>query len=838
MKKQSLFRMFMVAALICCVLLSFSTLGLAGSEAGRFVVPQRFETSDGITPEDTGLNTENPKNKEKKDITVMVYMCGSDLESEYGAATNDIIEMACSGFRTDKVQLLVMTGGSSKWFIPNYPDGNNVWDIRPDILSQLYMQKNPQNWSEFAPLLREAMTVEASDVASNMGVPQTLSEFLNYVHEYYPSNKYALILWDHGGGPINGVCVDRLFNNDTISVTELKESLKNSSFAEEKLEWIGFDACLMASAEVALQIAPYAKYMVCSEETEPGCGWNYDFLETIDQDENGLETCKRIIDSYAETIQEIEKRSGNTHMTVTLSCIDLEKIGSVQEASENAFRVLNSGLTKENYAEHAKARKDSTGFGRAESAKMIDMDLVDLGDYIDHIFIEDEEIKESLKEAISAAVVYSKSNIEGATGLTAYFPYYFAKGFPGYFDQGYQKISLSGSYYDFIKRFNKIQTGQPQANFSGISTGIPPLGHKDVRTLLNVALTAEQKNALSEAHLLVFEKDDAKEAYALVSYVPEVGMEENTLTAEYVHRALFITDFDGSCISPALPYTALDDGRYAVEATLIRNDETGNEMYRKKVLLYLSMNDKNGAISIGNIYGYDDFTNTYLPRYSLNLEDFDKIEFVRSLRTIKEFGNKTLCAWEEWDEIDQEVYTLSLKDDRLMMLHNKIPAEKLNAGFLLCDYQNNRYISALIALEASSEKSENTTMVQYDDLETATITGTQFKIRENGNKSKANLSMSVTNLTDQEVIFILKDLKINGEEEDLTTEVNGTGNYKGLKAKESQLLMLTIPSETLQKYDAITSVTFILSAENAESKTNYTDIPVMITLNQDLSFMK
>ena len=838
--KKRLIRKAIILVLTFFVLLNFSVPSLAENGIGGFEVPQRNGASNALTMDNKILNSTEPANNDKKDITVMVYMCGSDLESEYGAASNDLSEMACSDFNTHKVRLLVMTGGSSKWFIPGLPnDKNNVWEIRPDILYKLYKIKKPNSWEEFSPLLRQAMTPTASDAASNMGMPQTLSEFLNYVHTNYPSDKYALILWNHGGGPNNGVCVDRLFNNDAISVTELRESLENSSFAKEKLEWIGFDACLMASAEVALQIAPYAKYMVCSEETEPGCGWNYDFLETIDQDQNGLETCKRIIDYYSKELREIEKSNNNQiKLTATLSCIDLGKINKVQEASETAFTVLNSQLTEENYTEYAKARKESIGFGRAESANMVDMDLIDLGDYIEHISIGDETIQRSLKDAINEAVVYNKSDVDGATGLTAYFPYYFAKGFPVYFDQEYKKISLAGSYYDYIKHFNEIQIGQAQANFSGISTGMPALQHKDVRTLLTVTLTPEQMNALSEAHLLVFEKDDANEAYALVSYVPEVRQEENTLTAEYVHRALFITDVDGNSISPALPYTALDDGRYAVEATLVRNDENGEEIFRKEVLLYLSLNDKNGAVTIGNIYGYDDYTGSYLPRYSLNLEDFDQIEFVRTLRTPKEFGGKTLCAWEEWEEKDREVYTLSLKDDHLMMLHNKIPAEKLNAGFLLNDYQNNWYISALIALEESANKSEDTIMVKYDDLETATITGAQLKVRENGAKSKANLSMEIKNLTDQEVIFVLKNLKINGEETDLTTEVNGTGAHKGLNTEESQMLMLMIPSDILAKYDVITSITFDLVAENAENKENIKDIPVAITLNQDLSFMK
>lgn len=820
------------------VINSFPVRSCAEQGADSFLVPQRRIPEENFAMDEPEPAENDSRTGEKKALTVMVYMCGSDLESDYAAATNDITEIACSGFDTDKVQVLVMTGGSRAWYIPDVPaNRKSVWEIRPDILEQLFTEVNPRNWDEFAPLLRKSMIPAVSDNLSSMGAPQTLSEFLEFAYTGYPADRFALILWDHGGGPNFGICVDRLFNNDSISTDELKTSLASSPFAQEKLEWIGFDACLMASAEVAEQIAPYAKYMIGSEESEPGCGWDYSFLETIDEDADGLATGKRIIDAYMEAVDEIMKASGNsTRIISTLSCVDLGKMDKLRDACEQAFRVLNDRLTEEEFAGFAKARRGSAGFGRAASANVVDMDLVDLLDYAEHSGIEDEAVT-ALKEAIGDAIVYSRSNIEGACGLTVYFPYYSAGIFTR-LEQEYRGISLSESYYDYIMHFNKIQTGSAQASFGGISTGMPALGHRDVRTLLNVTLTPEQMNALTEAHLLVFEKDGAEGGYALVSYVPDVKTEGNTLTAEYVHRALFITDIDGNRISPALPYTALADGRYTAEAVLVRNDDAGNEVCRRKALLFLTMNDKNGAVTVGDIYGYDDYTGSYLPRLSMNLEDFDRIEFTRSLRIPKEFSNGTLCAWDEWEETDQEVYTMSLKDEHLMMLHNQLAWETLNAGFLLCDYQNNRYISALITLEESGSSAEDAILVQYDDLETVMMTGVQLKIRENGAKSKANLSMEVRNLTDLEAVFVLKNLKINGEETELTAEVNGTGDHEGLRPEESQTLMLSIPGDILGKYDAITSITFDLAAENAASREGIRDIPVTITLNRDLSFMK
>ena len=47
-------------------------------------------------------------------LTLMVYMCGSNLESQYGSATADYQEMVRAGVDPE-VSVLVMMGGSTQW---------------------------------------------------------------------------------------------------------------------------------------------------------------------------------------------------------------------------------------------------------------------------------------------------------------------------------------------------------------------------------------------------------------------------------------------------------------------------------------------------------------------------------------------------------------------------------------------------------------------------------------------------------------------------------------------------------------------------------------------------
>ena len=133
--------------------------------------------------------------KAVKDYTVMVYIVGSNLESRLGAATTDIGEMKQAGIDFGKTNLLVYTGGSRRWVsdIPN--KFNSVLDLSEAGGSQIIAQ-----------------TQESAD----MGMPQTLTEFINYCTALYPARHYGLVFWDHGAGPLWGYGSDELFGNDSL----------------------------------------------------------------------------------------------------------------------------------------------------------------------------------------------------------------------------------------------------------------------------------------------------------------------------------------------------------------------------------------------------------------------------------------------------------------------------------------------------------------------------------------------------------------------------------------------------------------------------------------------
>ncbi|MBQ7372773.1 MAG: hypothetical protein IJW67_13010, partial [Blautia sp.] len=208
--------------------------------------------------------------KDRKDHTVMIYMIGSNLESRNGSGSKDILEMSTSGIDLSKSNVVICTGGSRRWALDISARQNSVLELTGD---ENYFQ-----------------TVLESDENQNMGDGKTLTDFLDYAALTYPAEHYSLIFWDHGSGPVMGFGNDELYEYDSLRLPELKEGLENSIFGDIcHLDWIGFDACLMSGIEVAEILADYADYMVASQEVEPGSGWDYSFLEILNETSNPIQ---------------------------------------------------------------------------------------------------------------------------------------------------------------------------------------------------------------------------------------------------------------------------------------------------------------------------------------------------------------------------------------------------------------------------------------------------------------------------------------------------------------------------------------------------------------------
>ncbi|RXE57038.1 hypothetical protein ABH15_02590 [Methanoculleus taiwanensis] len=185
-----------------------------------------------------------------------IYMVGSDLESEEGAGTADLLALV-SGFSAppEECRVVVAYGGAEK----------EGWrGMRIASITELREDAADGEIGNDAYFLEEYP-------GANMGDPDTLAGFLAYVDGFEGYGQRYVILWDHGDGY-------RGFGCDEVSGDDLPLDELGAAFAagESRYDIIGFDACLMSMIEVAGVLEPHAGLLLASEETEPGSGWEYE----------------------------------------------------------------------------------------------------------------------------------------------------------------------------------------------------------------------------------------------------------------------------------------------------------------------------------------------------------------------------------------------------------------------------------------------------------------------------------------------------------------------------------------------------------------------------------
>ena len=340
-----------------------------------------------------------PAQAKEKEVTILAYICGTDLESEEGEASGDIREMISSGVgSSDDVTVLVATGGASRW---------QRYGISSRSVQYYRLGTSGPE------LLKDAGR-------RSMGEASTLSDFLRYGIEAAPAKRYILIFWDHGGGPVYGICNDENYQDDGLSLTELRTGLVNG-LNGVKLDIVGFDCCLMNCVDLCADLYGIADYSVLSQELVNGTGLNYDeWIKPIV--DNPKISSEKIAMSIADTYV-AENSRGRYAATATMSVIASDKMPAVMNAA-NAFSASLASLLNTNLAGVIRLRNQLTTFG--EFVDYDASDLVDIEDMCDLFSALLPEECAGLKEAARQAVCYNCTTSDIASyahGLSFFMPY-------------------------------------------------------------------------------------------------------------------------------------------------------------------------------------------------------------------------------------------------------------------------------------------------------------------------------------------------------------------------------------------------------------------------------
>lgn len=366
--------------------------------------------------------------------TLMLYMCASDLESECGFATEDLNEIMY-GYTAGNLNVIVQTGGTAEW--------QNT--VVADDRCQRYRVTE-----DGLELVDDSLGMQ------NMADSATLTDFIQYCSSNYAADHYGLVLWDHGGGVVGGYGYDENFGGDSMSLTEMSRALGD---ANVHLDMLGFDACLMANFETCLMAAPYADYLIASEEPEPGCGWYYtDWIGKLS------ENCgippkrygRQIIDDYIT-----ESGWDSPSMYSTLGMFDLQQVTqkllpALSQFSDDAVQQLSAG----EYRRISQSRSNTRAVYQSE------LDHIDLLDYAQH---SQSETADQLEQAVSDCVVYYREteNGSGDNGLSILFPYYDLSALD-MLEEMYQTLGYDDAYPAFLEQFANVMAGG-QISVSGFS---------------------------------------------------------------------------------------------------------------------------------------------------------------------------------------------------------------------------------------------------------------------------------------------------------------------------------------------------------------------------------
>ena len=257
----------------------------------------------------------------------------------------------------------------------------------------------------------------------NMGDPKALSEFIQWTMKNYPAENYMLVMSDHGGG-WNGACQDE-GSDGWMTPGTIQDGLRDArEKTGKKIDVLGFDACLMASAEVAQQLKDECSFLVGSEEVEGGAGWQYD--QTLTRKSNRVfsgEIMQAADTAMRSRVDFTPKEFATNIVTMaqghqgdlgTMSAFDSEKVQGLTDAVKNFGQaILDSKISA---ADLKAAKRATQGF----------YEYKDLGDFATKIAAkagDNQGVKDAaaaVQAAIGEAIVAEQHSTKypGASGVT------------------------------------------------------------------------------------------------------------------------------------------------------------------------------------------------------------------------------------------------------------------------------------------------------------------------------------------------------------------------------------------------------------------------------------
>ena len=591
--------------------------------------------------------------------TIMIYMVGSNLESDAQIATSDIASIKEDEVDLENVNVLLYTGGTTKWHNFVSSEENAIYELTKNGFEKVKTYKK-----------------------ENMGDADTLTTFLEYGYDNYKTDRYDLIFYDHGGA-IHGAIYDD-FTNDNLSLKEFKTALANSDFNKKnKIEVVLFRTCLNGTLEVANTFKDYAHYLVASEEVTIGGSISsvLNFINDIEVTDTPIDYGKKFISAYEKQVEELDPFGMSS--VPMYSIIDLADIDSVTKELNKFIKGID---ITDNYNDIVRVRSELFQYGYSFYGDA-SYDMVDLHTLVEGIDDYSSVDSEKLLKAIDEAVEYNWSTLDESHGLSIFFPYKGSKEIQNGFLSIYKDFDVSDNYTTFIKKFYTLSTSNKQSSFS--KSNLVSNDTSVSKNEFTLELTSEQARDYAESFYIVFERQD-NDYFMPIYSSDNTKLVGNKLKTNVTNNLIKMYDHsDGSSAYVQLTERSKGDKKNLRSVAILFDYSDGFDT--EAVELHYDYKDNKPYVSNVSIIDKGDAISTRF----VDLKDYDTIQITNYRYKILDENGKYNPNWE--GEPTKYLFEVNLKN-KYEFINNKLEDGDYYAIFCVRDVYGNSFYSNLVSM--------------------------------------------------------------------------------------------------------------------------------------------
>ncbi|MFH0815723.1 MAG: M14 family zinc carboxypeptidase [Methanobacteriota archaeon] len=270
-----------------------------------------------------------------------------------------------------------------------------------------------------------------------MSEPSTLERFMDWTRAAYPSQRFAVVLWDHGNDVLGGLCLDA---GMWLGTADACEVLRGAA----PIDLVGLDLCWGASLEMAAELSGSARAFVASELEEPDTGWDYTaVLGRLGANTNAGPDAlgKSLVEAYAGKYSWVGYGS--------MGAFSLPLLGDALDSWRSLSDAL-SGYAYYNLSAILAARNATGGLWSSKP------NLVDVASLCERLILEGtlvpliRERSENLLQSLelSTVAIFSGFSASGVKGLYVYHPLL------GGFDLGYLEFDSAASWRQYLSELD------------------------------------------------------------------------------------------------------------------------------------------------------------------------------------------------------------------------------------------------------------------------------------------------------------------------------------------------------------------------------------------------